>query len=311
MNLTTLILVKNNASTIEKCLSSIKSSESILIGDLGCSDESLDICLKYTKNVRKLSLNDDFATAKNSLLSYVKTNWILSLNPWEYLLSGENELNLIKQSSDIVSFNVKVAQGGVITQDIRLWNKTKNLKFKNPIFEYVDDIGIDAKEIIIYSNNSNIDFVKKRQIIEKWMINEPLSKVPYYYKAIIHLMSNQFKEFQETAGYYLFNNKEDDTSSLILLYYLAYVQLYVLEDTRRSMKNVIKCLALKINTPEFWCLLGDIYYKLEHYGKAKSFYRNAILFGEKHVMDKFPCELAKYKQYPLKMIESCINSNFH
>jgi hypothetical protein len=57
---------------------------------------------------------------------------------------------------------------------------------------------------------------------------------------------------------------------------------------------------------EFWCLLGDIYRKLHKYEKAWIFYDNAIVLGGKRLKtDVWPMEIKKYKDYPVKMKESC------
>ena len=50
--LTIHLVVKNNESTIKETLDSAKQLNSdILIGDLGCTDNTIEICKKYTKNI--------------------------------------------------------------------------------------------------------------------------------------------------------------------------------------------------------------------------------------------------------------------
>ena len=58
---------------------------------------------------------------------------------------------------------------------------------------------------------------------------------------------------------------------------------------------------------EYWCVLGDVYYHLAgDYDRAKRFYRNAIILGQKRKEDDmWPVELSKYNTYPEKMIKSC------
>ena len=56
---------------------------------------------------------------------------------------------------------------------------------------------------------------------------------------------------------------------------------------------------------EFWCLLGDIFYKIKQYDKAVEFYDNARIIGQRRLMDSdWPMEISKYSSYPEKMIES-------
>jgi tetratricopeptide (TPR) repeat protein len=57
---------------------------------------------------------------------------------------------------------------------------------------------------------------------------------------------------------------------------------------------------------EFWCLLGDIYYKQNKYEKSIAFYQNAMDLGSRRKnSDTWPLEISKYKTYPSKMINNC------
>jgi len=51
--------------------------------------------------------------------------------------------------------------------------------------------------------------------------------------------------------------------------------------------------------------LGDLHYKTNKYGKALSFYRNAITLGKSRLKDHWPIEIPKYEEHPKKMIASC------
>jgi hypothetical protein len=69
---------------------------------------------------------------------------------------------------------------------------------------------------------------------------------------------------------------------------------------------MIICLSANVLMAEFWCLLGDAFYKLNKYAKAYSLYENAIILGERRLKsDPWPMDIPKYKSYPRKMIQSC------
>ena len=78
------------------------------------------------------------------------------------------------------------------------------------------------------------------------------------------------------------------------------------KDFENAVKSLIPCLAEKPTNGEFWCLLGDIYYCLKDYERAKSFYENAKILGSRRLNDDdYPMEISKYKEYPEKLIKSC------
>ena len=58
---------------------------------------------------------------------------------------------------------------------------------------------------------------------------------------------------------------------------------------------------------EFWCLLGDIYYASGDHDRAYDFYQNGMLLGQRRKKSSdWPMELSKYKEYPEKMMASCV-----
>jgi tetratricopeptide (TPR) repeat protein len=87
---------------------------------------------------------------------------------------------------------------------------------------------------------------------------------------------------------------------------MATVYCYVLKDQRKALELLMYCFAEKPLMAEFWCLLGDIYYEADEYGKAKCFYENAKILGSRRLnSDEWPFDISKYKDYPDKMIASC------
>ena len=87
-------------------------------------------------------------------------------------------------------------------------------------------------------------------------------------------------------------------------YYCSQVNLH-LGNIKKSIEDALYCISFKPEMSEFWCLLGDNYYKQTQYKKSKEFYSNAIIVGKKRKNnDEYPIEIKKYKEYPEKMIEN-------
>ena len=67
----------------------------------------------------------------------------------------------------------------------------------------------------------------------------------------------------------------------------------------------MECIVAQPAMAEYWCFVGDVMCFLGKYDKAKSFYNNAILMGEKRENDWNSIEIEKYKEYPTKRIAMC------
>ena len=294
MKITTTILTCNNESTIERALQS--ASGDILIGDIGSKDSTLSICKKHGASILEIPF-ENYSQAKNQLISNVKSDWILHMEPWEVLIQAKFE------EVDIAhSYHLQIISNGVISKSIRFWNKSKELSFVNPVFEIIDD---DSKYLpsIIYSSPVNtLDHLDK---INKWKKEKPTDSAPYYYEACVFLQQKRYDEFLSTAQKYLFL---ENTGIPVVMtkYYLAAIQLYIKKDASSSLRNILPCIATKPNMAEFWCLLGDIYYHRKIYKKAVAFYQNAIFAGERRLKeDLWPLEIEKYRNHPNQMIKSC------
>lgn len=303
--LTIQILVHNNIETIEQVLTSLIPLKcKILIGDLGCTDETIKICNDFNAQIVPVSLNNDFSKARNYLNQFSKTPWNFYLNPNEILISDvSNFIDLLKNDSKI--YKISIVSGDVITSSNRIWHKNSKTKFVNPAFEYLAGKGsfldLYLSAMPIYDN-------LQEQILEEWFSKNSLNKEPLYYKACNCLKNKQYDCFLNYADLYFLQETDNSTSYVMTNYYCCMVQLYIKKDARKAYKHILPCLSLKPSMAEFWCLAADIYYHANEYNKAQELYENAIICGSQRLkIDDYPLEISKYKDYPEKMIETCKN----
>lgn len=315
MSLTINILVKDNEATIEETLSRASSlSKSILIGDIGSHDRTIDICKKFNAKVIQVPFRKDYSESKNYMIER-NDSWIMFLEPYEAIISAPVELGDFL-NDEKVAYRIKSIRNDLVTKEVRIWHKSSSIKFKNPVFESAYYKGM-IKNIEIFTSPGN-DYInqEKIDILNDWKAMNPTHNEPLYYHSCVNLIQKKWKNFVNSAETYLYKNNDNDTPSLMTRYYLSMVRSYV--DIERnyeeSIKNILLCIAEKPLMAEFWCLLGDIYYKIGDYSKSKSFYENAMILGSKRTEeDDLPIEISKYKNYPLKMIKACesIKSSTH
>ena len=95
VELTAIILTKNEESKIENCLKSLSFCDEIIVVDDYSTDNTVQIAEKYTENIVKHKLNNDFTQQRNYAMSLAKGEWILFVDADEEV-SSELRYQLMK-----------------------------------------------------------------------------------------------------------------------------------------------------------------------------------------------------------------------
>jgi len=306
------ILTKDNQETIENCLQSLKHLNArIIVGDLGCKDQTIRKCQKFDVEIMPLSLNDDLSQARNKIIEKCNSVWHMMIEPWEELISGtENIKSSMLYAPE--SYKIHILQADMMTKETRLWHTSLPIKFQNPVYETVKSESKDLNVFISSSNGKrNLDFI---DLILKWQNKNPLSPEPLYYKACIDLINKNWDSFLNYSELFLHQQKNQDMSFFMTQYYTSMVLCYIKKDYNKAIQMLMPCLVKKPTMAEFWCLLADIFYAINEYEKAQCFYKNAQILGSRRLKTcEYPMEISKYNEYPKKMIEACkkIKSNLN
>lgn len=290
---TQIITTQVNNKYLKQCIQSIKevSSEIII-----CSTERIEI-----EGCRVISLDKitDYSKTRNNLIKSSKNEWNFYIQPYE-VLSSLFDLNSLNKDK---VYKFPIIENGIIAYETRLWHKSKNIKFINPAYEYLDENMNYELLPDIYSAGNKDDYSK---ILSNWIGRQPTHPEPIYYKAMSLLKQSKYKEFLSYADQFMFiKEKKNLNSQLLIQYYQAMVLFSEYKDANGAIKKIMECIVAKPNIAEFWCLLGDIYYHLiKDWIKAKQFYKNAIILGQNRMSNEvLPMEIAKYRKYPEQQIK--------
>lgn len=295
-NLTTLIFCRNQQNLDKTIQSILPLNSEIIVG--GFSKQNLKYNAKYKHFIEK----NDYSKIKNQLIKEAKTDWLLFLEAGETIMKGH--ACILEKIKDIEVYQFNILQGAVILKQIRLWHKSKNLEFINPIYETIQYE--QAKNLPVYVHSIAIE--PDMEIVKQWCEKMPLAKEPIYYKACTFMLQQQWDQFLHAANEYLFHENTPKISLVMIKYYCAIVLCYVKKDYRKALEHLLICLAENPTMAEFWCLLGDIYYASNNFEKAYTFYENATILGTHRLStDNWPYEIKKYKEYPNKMMQECVN----
>jgi glycosyltransferase involved in cell wall biosynthesis len=293
------ILTRNNRATLEPTLrSAVAINGRILVADMGSTDGTQDLARSMGAFVETVDIPEDIAKLRNSLVARTKTDWQMFLEPGETIIAGIENLTL-----DGNAWHVSILQDDLLTKEIRIWNK-KHSCFINPVYESIKgEAGILA--LTIYRPSGAVPELGR---VRAWKTKQPTAFEPAYYEAMGLLATKQLDEFLRAAELYFFRQPDRTMATTMLEYYHGLVLSYYKDDLQQAGQKAVRCLADRPLMAEFWCLLGDIYYKGGEYKKAQAFYENGMILGSRRLKDDlWPLQISRYEEYPTTMIASCQN----
>jgi tetratricopeptide (TPR) repeat protein len=296
--ITIQILVRNDENTIRAALESLGSLDArIVVGDLGSRDGTLSICRSFGADVVKPRWDNDYSKIRNELAS---DGLNMYLDPWEVLAKGHELIAGIEANSAVY-----VVRNGMVSKEIRLWAGSS---FVNPVYETIVDKDAQCFPGIAVIGGPGPDLREERsRIVADWMQRNPTSPEPYYYTAISRLENRKYEDFCAFARQYLAMEKNAGATAVMLYYHIAQIELHT-GDLGSAVNQLLRCLSLHPDMAEFWCLLGDMLYKVQKYENAAAMYENAMILGKRRRGDDpYPVDVAKYGVYPSKMIQNIKN----
>lgn len=286
-----------------RCLSSLTPFK-VIVGDLGSTDDTIKICESF--NVPVMKLTTCGAAARNSVVENTDTDWQMWVEPWEELTSGQEEL-LWAANQPEPAHRVYNIQGEVVVKPTRLWRRSSGNRFVRPVYESLSDEATSLIECVI-TGTTPVRFDEAMAVLAEWRRQQPHAADVEYYTACTYLAAARYDEFLTHAKHFLFRTKNVSPASILTSYHMAVINLFIKNNYGECVQHVVRCLAEYPTMAELWCLLGDLFCKMNHWHRAVAFYDNAILMGgHRRTDDPMPVEITKYREYPEKMLANCRN----
>jgi GT2 family glycosyltransferase/Flp pilus assembly protein TadD len=165
-SLSLCMIVKNEEKHLVKCLKSVRDVvDEMIIVDTGSTDKTVDIAIIFGAKVFEFPWTGDFAAARNHSLSQATGNWLLILDADEVLSALDfKELREIlhRKSSTPVAYSIatrnyirnvgvigwtqntgeypeEAGSGWVISKKVRLFTRSKDAFFSNPVHETLEN----------------------------------------------------------------------------------------------------------------------------------------------------------------------------
>ena len=106
--LSAVLIVKNEAANIERCLQLLSFADEIVVLDTGSTDNTVEICKKYTDKIYTLDKWEGFGKAKQTAVNYAKYDWILSIDADEVITTElANKIQQILKNPDFEAYSIK------------------------------------------------------------------------------------------------------------------------------------------------------------------------------------------------------------
>ncbi|PGW35223.1 glycosyltransferase family 2 protein [Bacillus thuringiensis] len=167
--ITLCMIVKNEELVIEKCLERVKEIvDEIIIVDTGSTDNTINICEKYTKNIYHFNWNHHFAKARNFSIQFAKSDWILWLDADEEIDAGQFKdiKTILKQTNAEILYLPIINYVGDKINDEEIYQISQPRLFRN-------DLGLTFKYII----HEQLDISKRK--FESINVNIPINHYGY------------------------------------------------------------------------------------------------------------------------------------
>lgn len=249
MNISAVVLAKNNEKTIEKTLQSLKEFEDVIVYDNGSIDETINITKKFPNIHLVQGEFKGFGWSKNNASSFAKNDWILIIDSDEVVDSELlNELKTkVLDDKTVYKLNFKafykdiqVKHCGWNNQKIkRLYNRKVTSYNSNDVHEDIITEGLKQEllkgNVEHYSYHTISEFViKADRYSTLFAMNNVGKKSSSPIKAFFNGMYSFFRTYILKQGF------RDGYVGLIIAFshmvtnFYKYIKLYELNKELRK-----------------------------------------------------------------------------
>ncbi|WP_156779617.1 glycosyltransferase family 2 protein [Desulforamulus reducens] len=296
------MIVKNEESNIERCLSSVRDYvDEMLVLDTGSSDLTPLLAREQGAIVRFGQWENDFSKARNQSLQQARGEWILYLDADEELPPETGrELRRLANKSEAEAFSFKIinftssSDGAQKSQgiNIRMFKNNPNYVFEGALHEQIQPSILrhnpEAKilytdlEILHYGYClNNPERTKKTQrniaILLQMLAEKPADDFSHYNLGVSYYVNGQWEKARE--HYHLAKKYASKTASYLPGLFRNYaVCLCSLGEYETFLNLLQEGLSLFPDYPDLYFLQGQVYTDLKLYVAAEDSFLQCLRF---------------------------------
>ena len=199
---------------------------------------------------------------------------------------------------DTIKGGVGIAYKDFIRKELRIC-KREDLRFDNWHSEMLlGDFSVNPTCFI--SAPATVELQNE----QSWMTEEPTNRSAQFYQVINLYYTKQYDKFISSADHLLFTHKIPLENELWLLLYMSYLYFFKYNLPNEGVRAISLALCKKPEMAEFWCIIGDYYYKNNMIEMSIKCYNYALQAGKlrdpSDVYFMFP---KKYKEHPESVLK--------
>jgi glycosyltransferase involved in cell wall biosynthesis len=154
-SISVIIITLNESSKIESCLQSVAWASEIIVVDSGSTDNTTEICRKYTNEVYQTDW-PGYGLQKNRALGYATSDWVLSLDADEFVTPElATEIQKVLESGEVDTYKIPRLSSfcGKYLRHGGWWPDYVARLFRNHSAQFSEDI---VHERLLFSGKSGI-----------------------------------------------------------------------------------------------------------------------------------------------------------
>lgn len=268
MKISATLIVKNESSCLDRCLSSLRGVDELIVCDTGSTDNTVEIAKKYTDNVfTDFVWCDSFAKARNHALMKATGDWILIVDADEFLVNTMEEVRAAAIDADkrglkTVSCKVKSEKQGQIHPFPRLFKRHPDVYWKGDIHNYLSVSENNHQDITIvygYSEAHKLDPDRAFRILKKVVEENPgCIREKYYlarefwYRRLYEDAYNWYEEYLKVATW--LPEKADGTL-------MAARCLWHMRKGNEARAKCLQAINLNPDFKEAFLLMAEMHYE--------------------------------------------------
>ena len=312
--LSVCMMVRDEAHTIRRCLSSIDGLyQELCVVDTGSIDDTESVVLEYGAKLLKISnCNDsegrivDFALARNTAISMATGDWILQIDADEVVEAELDYIHSLLRTTKSGGIGVTVISEGAQWISGRLFRRRPSLRYRGRVHEFMEGYGElrAASDIVIRNLPDKVgkesSGQRTRRICELALRDDPADA-----RSLFYLGSELQGERRWDEAIECYKSVLAAGSYEAGMYHAAYSLgvCYLLADRLdASIDAAFTALKLDPRYAESHCLLGDAYHLQGALRHARQWYLSALACKRPPVGALFASQEWAYGAHPKRQL---------
>ena len=284
------MIVKNNAQTLDQCLSCTKKFvDEIIIVDTGSTDKTKAIAATYTDKIFDYHWQDNFASARNFSFSKATMSHCMWLHPSDTISEMEqNKICVWKQTSNanlvdvlMMVYDTAFDKNGKPTSSCfreRIIRNTKTSLWQGRLHEEILPFGnIQYEDIHIEQHKETLDDINENLRIYEMMLQEEITfsaKDQFYYASDLY----DTQQYQKAIPIFKTFLEIDD--ALLEQKIIAHQKLAKCygncELPEKQIATLFQSFTLDLPRAEICCAIGEYYFEKQAWRQSAFWYEIAL-----------------------------------